>query len=83
MCLAIPAEIVTVLENDKAKCRVGQSDTYVEVATMLLEEAPQVGDFVIVHAGFALRKLNPEEAQASLKLLREMAQIDENGAGGF
>jgi hydrogenase expression/formation protein HypC len=66
-----------------AKCRVGKSDTFVNVSTMLLEEPAAVGDFLIVHAGFALRKLDPAEAQESLRLLRQMANIEEGTPGGF
>ncbi|MFV0420741.1 HypC/HybG/HupF family hydrogenase formation chaperone [Oleidesulfovibrio sp.] len=83
MCLAIPAEIEELLDGDMAKCRVGKSDTFVTVSTMLLEEPPAIGDFLIVHAGFALRKLDPLEAQESLRLLRQMANIEEGTPGGF
>ncbi len=83
MCLAIPAEINELLENDMARCRVGKSDTFVTVSTMLLESPPAIGEFIIVHAGFALRKLDPAEAQESLRLLRQMVNIEENLPGGF
>jgi hydrogenase expression/formation protein HypC len=47
-----------------------------EVSLMLLEDAA-VGDYVIVHAGFAIQKLEEEAAKESLELLREaMAQVD-------
>ncbi|MGM0646071.1 MAG: HypC/HybG/HupF family hydrogenase formation chaperone [Thermodesulfobacteriota bacterium] len=42
---------------------------------MLLEEEPQIGDYLIVHAGFALRIMDMQEAQESLQILREMAQV--------
>ena len=74
MCLAIPVEI-TAIENEVATCRVGESDTFIKANLMVLEGGADLGDFLIVHAGFALRKLDREEAQESLRLLREMVQL--------
>ena len=45
-----------------------------EVSLLLLENAT-IGDFVIVHAGFAIHKIDEEEAMESLKILREMASL--------
>lgn len=44
------------------------------VATMLLENPPEIGDYMIVHAGFALRVLEEKEAGEALALLKEVAQ---------
>ena len=75
MCLAIPVKVVEM--NDvMANCRVGDSDTFVKASLMLLDPPPQVGDFVIMHAGFAIRILDPKEAEESLKVLRQMAQLN-------
>lgn len=74
MCLAVPAQIVALEPADMARVRIGESSTYLSASTMLLPEPPEVGDYVIVHAGFALHKLNPEEAQDSLAALREIAE---------
>lgn len=73
MCLAIPAKIES-LDNEYAKCRVGESETFITVSTMLLEEEPKIGDYIIVHAGFALRVLDPKEAQETLNILRQLAE---------
>lgn len=73
MCLAIPARIVELEPADMARVRIGESSTFLSASTMLLPEPPQVGDYVIVHAGFALRVLPPEEAEESLAALREIA----------
>lgn len=83
MCLAIPAEVVEINENSMVKCRVGKSDTFVDVSTMLLETPAEQGDYLIVHAGFALRKLDFDEAQETLRLLRQMADINEETPGAF
>ena len=74
MCLAIPARIVELLDNDMARVRVGESSTFLTASTMLLPEPPATGDYVIVHAGFALHKLDPDDAEQSLAALREIAE---------
>ncbi|MDY0040828.1 MAG: HypC/HybG/HupF family hydrogenase formation chaperone [Desulforhabdus sp.] len=74
MCLAIPAEIIK-LEDEMATVRVG--DALRKASLMLLPEQAQPGDYVIVHAGFALHKVDPHEAQESLRMLREMAALAE------
>ncbi len=77
MCLAVPVCVTELPCEGMARARVGDSDTFVEVSTMLLENEPQPGDYLITHAGFALRSLDPAEAQESLKLLRELATTGE------
>lgn len=77
MCLAVPARVAEILENDLVRCRVGESDTFVTASTLLLEEAARVDDYLIVHAGFALRKLDVADAEATLELMREMAAAAE------
>lgn len=74
MCLAIPARIVQLEPSDMARARIGESSTFLSVSTMLLPDPPQVGDYVIVHAGFAMHKLSNEEAEESLAALREIAE---------
>lgn len=74
MCLAIPAQIVAIEPSDMARVRIGESSTFLSASTMLLPEPPQVGDYVIVHAGFAMHKLSTEEAEDSLAALREIAE---------
>jgi hydrogenase expression/formation protein HypC len=75
MCLAIPAEIVHI-EDEMATIKVG--DALRKASLLLLPEAAKLGDYVIVHAGFALHKIDPEEAQESLRMLREMAALAED-----
>jgi hydrogenase expression/formation protein HypC len=71
MCLAIPSKIVKI-ENNVATIDV---DGVQREASLLLVENPEVGDYVIVHAGFAINKINEEDALESLKLLREAASL--------
>jgi hydrogenase expression/formation protein HypC len=74
MCLAIPAEVVQI-EDEMATVRIG--DALRKASLMLLPEPAQLGDYLIIHAGFALHKVDPQEAQESLRLLREMASLAE------
>ena len=75
MCLAIPSKI-TRIENNMATIDV---DGVQREASLLLLEDPKVGEYVIVHAGFAIRKIDESEALESLKLLREAAALDFDG----
>lgn len=75
MCLAIPVCVTECLEEGKARVRVGGGETFMDISTLLLPEPAKPGDYVIVHAGFALRVLDPEEARESLALFRQMAEL--------
>lgn len=83
MCLAIPAQIIELEPAGMARVRVGQSSTYLSASTMLLPEEPKPGDYVIVHAGFALHKLSDEEARESLAALRELAEAAYGAPANF
>ena len=78
MCLAIPARIEELFGEGMARVRVGESQTFLNASVMLLPKEPQSGDYVIVHAGFALHTLPPKEAEESLSALRELAQALED-----
>ena len=65
MCLAVPTQVVEILENTMCRVRVGNGSTLLTCSTMLLPEPPKVGDYLIVHAGFAMHKLDPEEPDNS------------------
>jgi len=69
-----PFKIVKI-ENNTAIIDV---DGVRREASLLLLEAPKVGDYVIVHAGFAINKIHEEDAMESLKLLREAAALSFN-----
>ncbi len=78
MCLAVPVRVVDVPEEGKARVQVGAADNRMEISTLLLPEAPRPGDYVIVHAGFALRTLDAAEAEESLKIFRQIAELGVN-----
>lgn len=69
MCLAIPAKIIALLENDRATVSIGGAQQ--DISLTLVEDVA-VGDYVIVHVGYALSKLDPEEAARTLELFQEM-----------
>jgi hydrogenase expression/formation protein HypC len=71
MCLAVPMKIVKILEGGKAL--VKQDDLETEVDLTLIED-PKVGDYVIIHAGYAIDLLDLEEAEERLKLFRAMEE---------
>ena len=80
MCLAVPTQAVEILENTMCRVRVGNGSTLLTCSAMLLPEPPKVGDYLIVHAGFAMHKLDPKEAEESLAALRELAAaMEKNG----
>lgn len=68
MCLAIPARVVEIAQNDQAIVDLGGVRKDVSLA---LVEDVQVGDYVIVHVGYALTRLDPEEAEKTLALMAE------------
>ena len=70
MCWAVPAQIIEV---DGEVGKVELSGTVREVGPQLLEN-PQIGDWVLIHAGFAIQKLHREEAEQTLRLLEEIAE---------
>lgn len=78
MCLAIPSKIVAI-ENEMAVLDV---DGVKRKASLLLLEAPCVGDWVIVHAGFAIQKIDETAARETLELLRESLALVEGENGG-
>jgi len=76
MCLAIPSKIVKI-ENGMATIDV---DGVQRKTSLLLVEDAVVGDYVIVHAGFALHKIDEFAAMESLKILKEAASFVDNSS---
>jgi hydrogenase expression/formation protein HypC len=70
MCLAVPMELVEIRPDGTALAEVDGARYAVNLALL---ESPKRGDFVIVHAGFAIQKLDREEADARLALFEELA----------
>lgn len=70
MCLAIPAKVVSLLDDGLASVDIGGVKKDISIA--LIDDV-NVGDYVIIHTGFALSKLDPEEAEETLELFAEIA----------
>jgi len=68
MCLALPARVVELTADDSAIVELGGVRKQVSLA---LVEGVAVGDYVIVHVGFALTRLDPEEAEQTLRTFAE------------
>ena len=68
MCLAVPARVLEIV-GANARVDIGGN---VREANLSLVEGVAVGDYVMLHAGFAISKSEPEEARRTLELLREM-----------
>jgi hydrogenase expression/formation protein HypC len=73
MCLGIPAKI---LETTEGAAVVEVGGVRREISMMLIDDV-SVGEWVIVHAGFAIEKLSEEEAEQTLALFRQIAESDE------
>ena len=71
MCLALPCRIVELLPGDQAMVDVAGVSRKISLA---LVEAAAVGDYVIVHVGYALTRLDPEEAERTLVLFAELGE---------
>jgi hydrogenase expression/formation protein HypC len=72
MCLAVPTQIKSIDENDMAVVELGGVER--EISLVMTPEA-EVGDYVLVHTGYAINTMSDEEAQASLAAFAELAEI--------
>lgn len=68
MCLAVPMKVV-VIEQDDATCVI---DGVTRNVSLMMLDGVAVGDYVLTHAGFAIEKLDPSEAEETIKLLRQL-----------
>ncbi|HEY2638006.1 MAG TPA: HypC/HybG/HupF family hydrogenase formation chaperone [Solirubrobacteraceae bacterium] len=77
MCLAIPGQVVEIIDDDRRLAQVDVAGVRRTVNVGLLDEGgePVVpGDWVLIHVGFALSKVDEHEAEATLRLLQGMGQ---------
>ena len=70
MCLAIPVRVEALLPDQMARVTLGGVSKVVSIA---LVEDVRVGDYVLLHVGYALTRLDPDEAERTLALMREAA----------
>ncbi|GAQ94651.1 hydrogenase expression/formation protein HypC [Thermodesulfovibrio aggregans] len=69
MCLAVPSKII---EIDGPMATVDVMGLKKQVSLMLLPEEPKIGEYVLVHAGFAINKMEPAEAEEALKIFEKI-----------
>ena len=77
MCLAIPARVVEIAADDQAIVDLGGVRKDISLA---LVEDVKVGDYVIVHVGYALTRLDPDEAEKTLALMAEAGLTEQAAA---
>lgn len=75
MCLSIPARVEKI-EEDQAICSVGTT-SYNASLQLLDDEEISVGDYVLIHTGFAIQKLDEKEANESLKTFEEFNELNQ------
>ena len=73
MCLAIPSKVVAI--NDKM-ATIDVSGVRRDISLLLLPEEAAIGDYVLVHAGFAIQKIDREAAEETLKLIQEIEALE-------
>jgi hydrogenase expression/formation protein HypC len=80
MCLAIPSKII---EKSDLTATVDHCGARRDVSLMLLPDEVAVGDYVLVHAGFAMQKVDPEAARSSLDFFGRLVEAEKvRGEGG-
>ncbi len=72
MCLAIPGKVTALLDHEMAKVDI--NGALVDISLSLVDDVG-VGDYVIVHTGFALSKLDAKEAEETMALFAELGEI--------
>lgn len=78
MCLAVPGKVISIEKKDESKPHIAQVDFAGVVQNVCIDWLPEVevGEYVIVHVGFALNKIDEKEALETLDILREMGDLD-------
>ena len=72
MCLAIPSKVVEI--RDKM-ATIDLTGVRRDVSLLLLPEEAAVGDYVLVHAGFGIQRIDPEAAEEAMKLIKEIEEL--------
>ena len=75
MCVGVPMQVVSIDNNGSAVTEM--DGVRREASLMLLPDEVKVGDFVIVHAGFAISRLDEEDARETLALMREVFSVED------
>jgi hydrogenase expression/formation protein HypC len=81
MCLSVPGKVLEIIDEEGIK--MGKVDFAGITKRICLQYLPdiEVGDYALVHVGFAIARVDEEEAAKTLQLLREMEQVQDNLRG--
>ena len=76
MCLAVPGKIISIDENNPEliMAKVNFAGVSKDICIQWIDE-PKVGEYVLAHVGFALNKIDEEDAEETIRLLKEMGDI--------
>jgi hydrogenase expression/formation protein HypC len=81
MCLAVPGKVLEVEERDGSRIARVQFGGITRTAYLDFVPEAVVGDYVIVHVGFAISRLDAEEAEKTFRILEAMGLLEEEGLG--
>ena len=76
MCLAIPAQVKKFIDNNIIVADFGKGVTR-EVSIALMPEEVKVGDWILIHTGYAVSRMEPEEAKETLAMWEEIWKLEE------
>ena len=76
MCLGIPGKIIEIYEKDSLQMAKIDFGGIVKEACLAYTPEAKVGNYALIHVGFAISLMDEEEAQATLKLIKEVADFD-------
>ncbi len=74
MCVGVPSKIVKI---DDYMATIDVEGAQREISLLLLNEDVKVGEYVIVHAGFAIQKIQEEDAKENLRLMKKMFGVED------
>jgi hydrogenase expression/formation protein HypC len=75
MCLAIPGKIIEIVDAENSIAKVDVGGVRRNVNTGMLDET-KIGDYVLIHVGFAMSKIDEHEAEETLRLLKELGEYE-------
>ncbi len=75
MCLSIPAKVISI---DSGTARVSVGGAEYNAALDLVDDVKE-GDYILLHSGFAIQKIDEEEAMETMRLLNEIIEKEKNG----
>jgi hydrogenase expression/formation protein HypC len=79
MCLAVPGKVISIDDGNPKGPKMAKCDFAGVIQNICIDWLPeiQVGEYVMVHVGFALNKIDEEDAEETIRLLRQMGELPE------